>query len=232
PLGGILIGKSMYPLVKDAVEVGPLESFKVKGKAEPVSPLRLDAVNRLAAGVARRLDRPLVDRRDELAALQIAFGRAEVETPCRLFPLPGAAGIGKSRLIAEFVEWVGDRATVLIGRCLPYGEGITFWPLREIVRAVGGTAGGRSAPVGTADADLVAERVLAAVGASPDSARGEEAAWAFRKLFEVLAQQQPVVVVLEDIHWASATLLDLIEYLLGWTQAPVLLVCLARPDLV
>jgi predicted ATPase/class 3 adenylate cyclase len=232
PLGGILIGKSMYPLVKDAVEVGPLESFKVKGKAEPVSPLRLDAVDRLAAGVARRLDRPLVDRRDELAALQIAFGRAEVETSCRLFTLLGAAGIGKSRLIAEFVEWLGDRATVLIGRCLPYGEGITFWPLREIVRAVGGTAGVRSALAGTADADLVAERVLTAVGASPDSARGEEAAWAFRKLFEVLAQQQPVVVVLEDIHWASATLLDLVEYLLGWTQAPVLLVCLARPDLV
>jgi class 3 adenylate cyclase/tetratricopeptide (TPR) repeat protein len=232
PPGTILIGKSMYPLVKDAVEVGPLESFKVKGKAEAVSPLRLDAVDRLAAGVARRLDRPLIDRRDELAALQIAFGRAEVERSCRVFTLLGAAGIGKSRLMSEFVDWLGARATVLTGRCLPYGEGITFWPLREIVRALGGPSGVRSTLAGTADADFVAERVLAAVGASPDSARGEEAGWAFRKLFEVLAQDRPVVVVLEDIHWASATLLDLIEYLLGWTQAPVLLVCLARPDLV
>ncbi len=232
PAGGILIGKSMYPLVKDAVEVGPLESFKVKGKADPVSPLRLDAVDRFAAGVARRLDRPLIDRRDELAALQIAFGRAEVERSCRLFTLLGAAGIGKSRLMSEFVEWLGNRATVLTGRCLPYGEGITFWPLREIVRVLGGPGGVRSELAGTDDADLVAQRVLAAVGASPDSARGEEAAWAFRKLFEVLARERPVVVVLEDIHWASATLLDLIEYLLGWTQAPVLLLCIARPNLV
>jgi class 3 adenylate cyclase len=232
PAGTILMGKSMYPLVKDAVEVGPLESFKVKGKVEPVSPLRLDAVDRLAAGVARRFDRPLIDRRDELAALKIALGRAEMERSCRLFTLLGAAGIGKSRLMSEFVSWLDGRATVLTGRCLPYGDGITLWPLREIVRALGGPAGVRSTLAGTADADLVAERVLAAVGASSDSARGEEGAWAFRKLFEVLAKQQPVVIVLEDIHWASATLLDLIEYLLGWTQAPVLLACLARPDLI
>jgi class 3 adenylate cyclase/tetratricopeptide (TPR) repeat protein len=232
PPGTILIGKSMYPLVKDAVKVGPLESFKVKGKVEPVSPLRLHAVDRLAAGIARQFDRPLIDRRDELTALKVALGRAEVERSCRLFTLLGAAGIGKSRLMSEFAAWLAGRATVLTGRCLPYGEGITFWPLRDMVRALGGPAGVRSTLAGTADADLVAERVLAAVGASPDSARGEEAAWAFRRLFEVLARQQPVVVVLEDIHWASATLLDLIEYLLGWTRAPVLLVCLARPDLI
>jgi class 3 adenylate cyclase/tetratricopeptide (TPR) repeat protein len=232
PPGTILMGKSMYPLVKDAVEVGPLQSFKVKGKVEPVSPLRIDAVDHLAAGIARRFDRPLIDRRDELAALKIALGRAEMERSCRLFTLLGAAGVGKSRLMSEFVAWLRGRATVLTGRCLPYGEGITFWPLREIVRALGGPAGVRSTLAGTADADLVAERVLAAVGASPDSARSEEAAWAFRQLFEVLAQQRPVVVVLEDIHWASSTLLDLIEYLLGWTQAPVLLACLARPDLI
>jgi class 3 adenylate cyclase/tetratricopeptide (TPR) repeat protein len=232
PPGTILIGKSMYPLVKDAVKVGPLESFKVKGKVEPVSPLRIHAVDRLAAGIARQFDRPLIDRRDELAALKVALGRAEVERSCRLFTLLGAAGIGKSRLMSEFAAWLPRRATVLTGRCLPYGEGITFWPLRDMVRALGGPAGVRSTLAGTADAGLVAEKVLAAVGASPDSARGEEAAWAFRKLFEALAQQRPVVVVLEDIHWASATLLDLIEYLLGWTQAPVLLVCLARPDLI
>ena len=232
PPGTILIGKSMYPLVKDAVTVGPLESFKVKGKVEPVSPLRLDAVDGLAAGIARRFDRPLIDRSDELAALKIAFGRAEMERSCRLFTLLGAAGIGKSRLMSEFANWLSARATVLTGRCLPYGEGITFWPLRDIVRALGGPAGVRSTLAGTDDADLVAERVLAAVGASPDSTAGEEAAWAFRKLLEVLAQRRPVVVVLEDIHWASATLLDLVEYLLGWTQAPVLLACLARPDLI
>jgi class 3 adenylate cyclase/tetratricopeptide (TPR) repeat protein len=232
PSGTILIGKSMYPLVKDAVKVGPLQSFKVKGKVEPVAPLRLHAVDRLSAGIARRFDRPLIDREDELAALKVAFGRADMERSCRLYTLLGAAGIGKSRLMSEFVAWLSGRATVLTGRCLPYGEGITFWPLRDIVRALGGSAGVRSTLGGTADADLVAERVLAAVGASPDSARGGETAWAFRRLLEVLAKKRPVVVVLEDIHWASATLLDLIEYLLGWTEAPVLLICLARPDLI
>jgi class 3 adenylate cyclase/tetratricopeptide (TPR) repeat protein len=230
--GTILLGASMYPLVKDAVRVGPLQSFEVKGKAEPVSSFRLDSVDRLAAGIARRLDRPLIDRRDELAALNIAFARVELERSCRLFTLLGAAGIGKSRLMAEFVAELGGRVTLLTGRCLPYGEGITFWPLRDVIRALGGPAGVRSTLVGAADADLVAERVLGAVGVSPDSTRGEETAWAFRRLLEVLAQQRPVVVVLEDIHWASATLLDLIEYLLGWTRAPVLLACLARPDLI
>jgi class 3 adenylate cyclase/tetratricopeptide (TPR) repeat protein len=232
PSGAILIGKSMYPLVKDAVKVGPLQSFKVKGKVEPVSPLRLHAVDRLAAGITRDFDRPLIDRSDELAALHIAFRRAEGERSCRLFTLLGVAGIGKSRLIAEFAAALNGRATILTGRCLPYGEGITFWPLRDILRALGGAAGVRSTLAGTADADLVAERVLAAVGASPDSAHGEETAWAFRRLLEVLADERPVVVVLEDIHWAFATLLDLVEYLLGWTQAPVLLVCLARPELI
>jgi class 3 adenylate cyclase/tetratricopeptide (TPR) repeat protein len=232
PPGGILIGKATYPLVKDAVKVGPLESFKVKGKLDPVSPLRLDAVDHVASGIARRLDRPLIDREDELSALQIAFGRTDVDGTCRLFTLLGAAGIGKSRLMSEFVGWLRARATVLTGRCLPYGEGITFWPLRDIVRTLDGPAGVRSALAGTTEADLVANRILAAVGASPDSAPGEEAAWAFRKLVEVLAQERPVVVVLEDIHWASPTLLDLVEYLLGWTQAPVLLACLARPELI
>jgi class 3 adenylate cyclase/tetratricopeptide (TPR) repeat protein len=232
PAGAILIGKSMYPLVKDAVEVGPLESFKVKGKVDPVSPLRLESVDQLAPGVARRFDRPLVNRREELAALQAAFELAAGGGVCRRFTVLGAAGIGKSRLVSEFVEMLGSRATVLTGRCLPYGEAITFWPLREIVRALGGAEGIRSELADTPDGELVAERVLAAVGASPDSVRGEEAAWAFRKLFEYLARQRPVVVVLEDIHWAAPTLLDLAEYLLGWSQGPILLVCLSRPDLI
>ncbi len=232
PAGAILIGKSMYPLVKDAVEVGPLESFKVKGKVDPVTPLLLESVDQLAPGVARRFDRPLVGRRDELAALQAAFELSAGEEACRRFTVLGAAGIGKSRLISEFADTLGSRAIVLTGRCLPYGEAITFWPLREIVRALGGPAGIRSALADTPDGELVAERVLAAVGASPDSVRGEEAAWAFRKLFESLARERPVVVVLEDIHWAASTLLDLVEYLLGWSQGPILLVCLARPDLI
>src|SRR5207248_6276352 len=154
-------------LVKDAVKAGPLESFKVKGKAEPVSPLRLDAVDPDAAGVARRLDRPFIGRLEELAALQLAFRRTEAEGGCRLFTVLGPAGIGKSRLVAEFIE--GTPATVLTGRCLPYGEGISLWPFREIVRALGGTEGLSEVLAGADDAELVLERVMSAVGTAPGS---------------------------------------------------------------
>jgi class 3 adenylate cyclase/tetratricopeptide (TPR) repeat protein len=230
PPGSILIGKSTYPLVKDAVQAGPLQSFSVKGKAEPVSPLRLDAVDPHAAGIARGLDRPFVGRLEELAALQLAFRRVEAEQSCRLFTVLGPAGIGKSRLVSEFAAGTG--ATVLEGRCLPYGEGITLWPFREIALALGGAKGLAEALAGADDAELVVERVMSAVGAASGSAHAEDTPWAFRRLLETIAQQRPAVVVLEDVHWAAPTLLDLLEYLLGWLRGPVLLVCLARQDLV
>jgi len=230
PPGSILIGKSTYPLVKDAVQAGPLESFSVKGKADPVSPLRLDAIDPHAAGVARTLERRFVGRLEELAALQVALRRVEGEQSCRLFTILGPAGIGKSRLVAEFAS--GSGATVLEGRCLPYGEGITLWPFREIVRTLGGAEGLRETLAGADDAELVIERVMSAIGAASGSAHAEETPWAFRRLLETIAGQRPLVVVLEDVHWAAPALLDLVEYLLGWLRGPVLLVCLARQDLV
>ncbi|HEX6681137.1 MAG TPA: adenylate/guanylate cyclase domain-containing protein [Gaiellaceae bacterium] len=230
PDGSILIGKATYPLVKDAVQAGPLESFSVKGKAQPVSPFRLDAIDPEAAGIARALERRFVGRMEELAALQIALRRAEVEETCRLFTVLGPAGIGKSRLVAEFAA--GSGVTVLEGRCLPYGEGITLWPFREIVRALGGADGVRETLHGADDAELVVERVMSAVGAASGAGHAEETPWAFRRLLGAIAQDRPAVVVLEDVHWAAPPLLDLVEYLLGWLSAPVLLVCLAREDLV
>ena len=230
PPGSVLIGKLTYPLVKDAVQAGPLQSFSVKGKADPVSPLRLDAIDPHAAGVARELDKPFVGRLEELAALQLAFRRVEVEQSCRLFTVLGPAGIGKSRLVSEFAAGTG--ATVLEGRCLPYGEGITLWPFREIVFARGGADGLAELLDGADDAELVVERVMSAVGAASGSANAEDTPWAFRRLLETIARQRPVVVVLEDVHWAAPALLDLVEYLVGWLRGPVLLVCLARQDLV
>jgi predicted ATPase len=125
----------------------------------------------------------------------------------------GAAGLGKTRLAAELIAEIGERATVLEGRCLSYGEGITFWPLQEILRGL------RERPAGAPD---------------PERARGtEETFWAYRKLFEALATERPLVLVLEDIHWAEPTLLDLIEHIVEWTrEAPMLIVCVARPDLL
>jgi class 3 adenylate cyclase/tetratricopeptide (TPR) repeat protein len=230
PDGSILIGKATYPLVKDAVHAGPLQSFKVKGKADPVSPLRLDSVDPHAAGVARRLDRPFVGRLEELEALRIAFRRVEAERSCRLFTVLGTAGIGKSRLVAEFIDETA--ATVLAGRCLPYGEGISLWPFREIIRGLGGAEGLAQALAGAEDAEFVIERLMSAVGATPGTVSAGETPWAFRRLLEKIAERRPVVVVLEDIHWGAPVLLDVIEYLLGWLRGPVFLVCLARPDLL
>jgi class 3 adenylate cyclase/tetratricopeptide (TPR) repeat protein len=234
PPGGILIGKTTYPLVKDAIRAGPLESFPVKGKSAPVAPFRLEAIDRDAVGVARRLDRPLVGREAELAALEVALRRTEATGECRLFTILGPPGIGKSRLIAEFVERAAERTAVLTGRCLPYGHGITFWPLREIVRALGGKSGLEVAVAGAEDADLIVQGVLGAVGESEPSSGtvGAELGWAFRRVLETLAQNRPVVLVLEDIHSAAPTFLDLIEYLHGWSRGPILIVCLARTELL
>ncbi len=230
PAGTILIGKATYPLVKDAVQAGPLQSFPVKGKSEPVAPFQLEAVDRLAAGIARAFGRPFVGRNEELAALEIALRRVAEERTARLFTILGPAGIGKSRLVAEFAA--SSDARVLEGRCLPYGEGITLWPFREIVGSLGGGEGIAAQLAGAGDADLVVERVLSAIGAAPGSASAEDTPWAFRRLFESLAEARPLVVILEDVHWAASALLDLVEYLLGWLDGPVLLVCVARLDLV
>jgi class 3 adenylate cyclase/tetratricopeptide (TPR) repeat protein len=230
PAGSILIGKATYPLVKDAVQAGPLESFKVKGKADPVSPLRVDTVDPHAAGVARGLEKRFVGRLEELAALEIAFRRGESEQACRQFTLLGPAGIGKSRLVVEFAA--RSRATVVTGRCRPYGESITLWPFREIIEELGGAAGLAQVLAGADDAELVVERITTAVGASAGSPNAEETPWAFRRLLEAIARRGPLVVVLEDLHWAASPLLDLVEYLVGWLDGPVLIVCVARSDLV
>src|SRR5438876_669231 len=142
-------------------------------------------------------------------------------------------GTGKSRLAAELTTRLRDEAHTVSGRCLPYGDGITFWPLVQIIGALGSEDGVREILAGAEDAELVAERVLSAIGSTSKLTPGSEMFWAVRRLFEELAREQPVVVMFEDIHWAAPTLLDLLEYLAGWTHdAPVLLLCLARPDLL
>jgi len=230
--GEILIGKATYPLVKHAVEAGPLETFSAKGKRDPVGRRRVDEVRPELERLSEA-DRPLVGRSDELGRLLAAFERAVADDGCRLFTMLGDAGVGKSRLARELCATVAERATTLTGRCLPYGEGITFWPLGQIVHELGGADGLATALAGTDGAETIAETIRAAIGASEGDTDPEDISWAVRRLFETLAQRRPLVVVLEDIHWAESTFLDLIEYLVGWARGgPTLLICLARPDLV
>jgi predicted ATPase/class 3 adenylate cyclase len=230
--GEILVGEATRQLVENAAVLEPREELSLKGKSTPQTAWNVLAVIEGASGYARRLDAPLIGREAELALLRESFGEAVVARQCRLFTVVGPAGIGKSRLASELCASLRDEATVLTGRCLAYGDGITFWPLIEIVGSIGSDDGIRELLAGVEDGDVIAARVLGAVGSNP-TASGGETFWAVRRLFEELAREKPLVVLVEDIHWAEPTLLDLLEYLAGWTHdAPVLLLCLARPDLV
>jgi class 3 adenylate cyclase/tetratricopeptide (TPR) repeat protein len=207
--GDVLIGKETLGLVRDAVRVEPVE-LSVRGKTEAVEAYRLLAVDPDAPALARRLDTPLVGRTRELERLHQDFDRAAAEATCHLFTLLGPAGIGKSRLLAEFVAEVGERARVVQGRCLHYGEGITYWPLTEVLLQLG----------------LEPQTVLGL----PSPA---EAAVATRKLLEAAAAERPLLVVLDDLHWAEPTFLDLVEHVADLSRnAAIFLVCVARPELL
>ena len=136
--GEILLGETTFALVRNAVVVDPVEAVPAKGKTDPVLAFRLIEVTPGAAGFARHLDAPMVGRERELSLLRGAFERTVIDHACQLFTVLGIGGVGKSRLMAAFLDEVGDRATVLRGRCLPYGEGITFYPLAEaLIEAAG-----------------------------------------------------------------------------------------------
>jgi class 3 adenylate cyclase/tetratricopeptide (TPR) repeat protein len=230
--GEILLGEPTRRLVENAVVLEPRDNLTLKGKSDPQPAWNVLAVIEGASAYARRLDAPLIGREAELLLLRRAYDEAVATRSCRLFTLVGPAGIGKSRLAAELCATLRDEATTLTGRCLAYGDGITFWPLVEIVGALGSNDGVRELLAHAEDAELVATRVLGAVGSNP-AAPGGETFWAVRRLFEELASERPLVVLIEDIHWAEPTLLDMLEYLAGWIHdAPVLLLCLARPDLL
>jgi class 3 adenylate cyclase/tetratricopeptide (TPR) repeat protein len=238
----ILVGHATYRLVRDAVEVEPVAPLELKGKSRPVPAFRLLEVHAGALGHARHLDSPMVGRGHERSLLSEAFARAVRERSCHLFTVLGSAGIGKSRLLTEFVEGAGETATVLWGRCLPYGEGITFWPLAEVVRAATGLDYGSGEEAvarlaalleGDEDADRIARLVAELAGLKEAAAGTEDTFWGVRKLFEGLARRRPLAVVLDDLHWGEPSFLDLVDHVADWSRdAPILLVCLARPDLL
>jgi class 3 adenylate cyclase/tetratricopeptide (TPR) repeat protein len=231
--GEILLGDGTRRLVENAALLEPRDELTVKGKSGPVIAWNVLGVIEGAPAYARRLDAPLVGRIDELRLLREGFASAVADRACRLVTVVGPAGIGKSRLAAELCRSVRQGARTVSGRCLPYGDGITFWPLVQIVGALGSDAGVRELLADADDGELVAERVLGAVGPTYAPAPSGELFWAVRRLLEEAAREQPLVVMVEDIHWAAPTLLDLLEYLAGWTHdAPVLLLCLSRPELL
>jgi predicted ATPase/class 3 adenylate cyclase len=239
----ILISEATHRLVRDAVVATRVSARAVKG-GKTFEGFALVEVRPHAPGRARRFDTPLVDREQEFGALLNAFEGVVQDRQCHLLTLLGDAGVGKSRLVQEFAREVDADATVLHGRCLPYGEGITYWPLLEVVRDIVRTEGPAEAEPSSAAiaallpdeerSSLVAELISEAIGlGGSGTVIGEQTFWAFRKLFEGLARRRPLVVVFDDLQWAEPTFLELVDYLADQSRdAPVLLLCVARPELL
>jgi len=243
--GEILITAETHQLVRDAVKIEALGEVTVKGRQAPIEAFRLLDVDQSAAGHERRLDSPMVGRERPRRLLDEAFAEVRDERVCHLFTILGSAGVGKTRLVNEFVASLGDHARVVHGRCLSYGEGITYWPVSEIVRAatgIGQTPGGdpaadlaRIAKVlgDNADRDRIAERVGEAIGLTRGEPVPDETPWAIRSFLEALAADRPLVVVLEDLQWAQPLLLDLVEHIADWSrEASILIIALARHELL
>ena len=242
PANEILIGELTHRLVRESVEVEQVTPLELKGKRERVPAYRLIAVRgeavrgRDAATVEAS---PMVGRAAEIDRLREAFAAAVEERSLRTVTIVGDAGVGKSRLTREFLASVGEEAYVVRGRCLPYGRGITFWPLVEIVRSAAGIDDddpperARAKLRGLVGDEDVVERLASVTGLGDPAFPLAETFWAVQRLVELLSDRGPLVVVIDDIHSAEPTLLDLIEHLSAADLVvPALVVCAARHDLL
>ncbi|MFL5756006.1 MAG: AAA family ATPase [Chloroflexota bacterium] len=243
PPNEVLLGETTYEIARGVVEVESVEPLQLKGKAERVPAYRLVRITGPSRVTGRAREARLIGREPELASLRAAFADAAGARACRLVTLVGDAGVGKSRLIAEFVNSVATEATVLRSRCLSYGEGITFWPLREVTREAADIAEDDPPEVAVArlaelvadspDADAIVDRVASATGLAATRFPVSELFWAARKLLERLAASRPLVVVIDDVHWGEPTFLELLTHLVDAVrEAPILLVCSARHELL
>jgi class 3 adenylate cyclase/tetratricopeptide (TPR) repeat protein len=255
PVNGILVGESTYRATNQTIEYRKADPIQAKGKAEPIPVWEaVAAKSRFGLDVEQRIRTPLVGRQRELASLTDALDRSRRGLEPQLVTLVGVPGIGKSRLVAELYQHV-DRDPELIlwrqGRSLPYGEGLSYWALAEIVKAQAGiTENDRQAAAvaklrdaieaampGSDEIDWVEQHLRALVGLSTEAGVGgdnrTEAHSAWRRFFEALADQRALVLVFEDLHWADDGLLDFVDYLADWASAvPLLIVCMARPELL
>jgi class 3 adenylate cyclase/tetratricopeptide (TPR) repeat protein len=214
--GEVLLGEETHRLVRDGVVAEKAPPVEAKGKSEPLVAHRLVAVQ--AGAPERRHEAPMIGRERQRELLEGAFANVVSERSCHLFTILGTAGVGKSRLAQEFLAVV-EHATVVRGRCLSYGEGISYWPVTEVLKQL--VPDGTTGPL----ASILGDE------STPSSA--DEIAWAFRKLLESRAAERPVIVVFDDVHWGEPTFLDLVEHVADLSRdAPLLLLCMARPELL
>ena len=254
PAGGIVVGARAYRLTRDLFEYEPLEPVLVKGKTEPLQVWQAKAArSRFGAELQRQPSTPWVGREDELELLRRTFARAIREASVQLVTLMGEPGVGKSRLTKEFFAYLDDLPELVFwrqGRCLPYGEGVTFWALTEIVKAQAGileSDGAEKAKEKLAasvallveeptEQEWIRARLAPLIGLSEpqgESAERVETFSAWRRFLEAMASIHPLVIVVEDLHWADDALLDFIEHVADWSaEVPMLILCTARPELI
>jgi class 3 adenylate cyclase/tetratricopeptide (TPR) repeat protein len=248
PVNGVAVSEQTYGATERIFEYEPLEPVAVKGKAEPLALWRpLQARARFGTDVTRTHAAPLVGRDLEKQLLVGTFERSVQQHSCQLVTIVGEPGVGKSRLCAELFGYIEDRPRQLVrwrqGRCLPYGDGIAFWALGEIVKAECGILESdspadveakleRALPIDDPDRVWMRTRLAPLVGAPAEAASQEESFTAWRRFLEALAAEGPLVLVFEDLHWADDALLSFLEQLADWSEAvPLLILCTARPEL-
>ena len=233
--GEILVSAAAEPMLRGRVELAPLDPIGVKGKAEPLRAHRVLDIRPAPS----RAETPLVGRDRHLTVLRQALEDTIDASACVLVTVLAPPGVGKSRLAAAFADAVREQTTVLIGQTPSYGDGVTFAPLVELLSQAAGQPGGDAEQVATAlrarcadqpDGAAVGDRLAQVLGVG--EALASDASWAVRRLFEVMAAERPLVVVLEDVHWAEQPMLDLADAVIERVHGPVLFLCLARPELL
>jgi class 3 adenylate cyclase/tetratricopeptide (TPR) repeat protein len=237
--GQILVGPAAHRLSLGSIQVEEIGPVDVRGRAEPV--WAWAAVSADGRAPARVAVTPLIGRDHELELLQNTFARAVRDRRAHLFTVYGEPGVGKTRLTNEFLASL-EGTTILSGRCLPYGESITYWPLAEMVKGAADIADDDPLDVAIeklrqcCPADAVADLLGLATGVL-EAVHGErsqqEISWAAREWAQLMAQTQPLILVFEDIHWAEEPLLELIEHMTDWVRdGSLLILCLSRPELL
>ena len=247
PVGGVLAGPGTYAATRQVFDYKALEPVVLRGKAEPVAVFQALAPRaRFGTELTRSLATPMVGRQIDLGIVTGAFQKAVQESTVQLVVVAGEPGVGKSRLVAElrsFVDSWPEQIRWRLGRCLPYGDGITFWALGEIAKAEAGILETDRPEVAAAkidamipedapDAPWIRARLRPLAGLPAPEAALEENFAAWQAFLELLAEARPSVLVFEDLHWADEALLEFVEHLTDYADGvPLLLVGTARPEL-
>ena len=244
PVGGVVVGEGTVRAVRGTVEFQPLPAAQVKGIPEPV-PLWRVASLQPESPESHMADTPLIGRAGELSLLAGLYDRAAKEPGLQLVSLIGEPGVGKSRLVIEFERWLAAQAPqpmVRRGRCLAYGDGVGYWPLAEIIKGQAGITEQDSEEEATRKVEALVDgmneaawlraRLAPLVGLSGEAADREQVFSAWRRVFDELATRRPLVLVVEDIHWADPALLAFLrQFAERSADAPILVLCTARPEL-